>query len=54
MIKLKCVVLSGGKRSKIELQINEWLEKHPNTKIHFITQAGPSTSAVVTTIFYEE
>ena len=51
---MKCVVLAGGRRSKIEQEINNWLEKHPNVKIQFITQAGPSSTSVVTTIFYEE
>ncbi len=53
-LKMKCVVLIGGKPSKIEQEINDWLEKHPNAKVQFITQAGPSSSAVVTTIFYED
>jgi len=49
---MKCVAIQGGSTKKIEQNVNRWLDEHPNIKIRFITQAGPS--AVITTIFYEE
>jgi len=51
---VKCVVLKGGNPKKIEQDVNNWLNNHPNANIKFITQAGPSSTAVITTIFYEE
>lgn len=49
---MRCAAIQASSVKKIDTNVNRWLEEHPNVKIRFITQAGPS--AVITTIFYEE
>ncbi len=47
-------MFQAKKSSKAENEINEWLENNQDVKILFITQAGPASTALITTIFYEE
>lgn len=47
-------MFQSGKVSKAEKEINEWLENNQDVKILFITQAGPSSTALITSIFYEK